>query len=50
MDIEVTGEDGSTRTIQALARIDGPTELKYYRNGGILPTVLRRLYAESSAS
>jgi aconitate hydratase A / 2-methylisocitrate dehydratase len=46
VEIEVSGEDGATRTIRALARIDGPTELTYYRNGGILPTVLRRLHRE----
>jgi hypothetical protein len=28
-----------------LARIDGPTELNYLHNGGVLPTVLRRLNA-----
>ena len=33
-----------------LARIDGPTELNYIHNGGILPTVLRRLYKESTGS
>ena len=27
--------------------IDGPTELGYLREGGILPAVLRRLYRES---
>jgi aconitate hydratase len=47
IEIEVTGEDGATRTIRVLARIDGATELINYRNGGILPAVLRRLYRES---
>ena len=28
-------------------RIDGPIELDYYRNGGILPAVLRRLAREA---
>jgi len=28
---------------QAIARIDSPVEVEYYRNGGILQTVLRRL-------
>ncbi len=42
-------EDGSTGQFTARARIDGPTELNYLRNGGILPTVLRRLHAESTA-
>ena len=43
-----TREDGTTGSFQALARIDGPTELRYMENGGILPTVLRRLYRESA--
>ncbi|HWH14192.1 MAG TPA: aconitate hydratase AcnA [Miltoncostaeaceae bacterium] len=45
--VRYTREDGSSGEFQALSRIDGPTELTYLRNGGILPTVLRRLYAES---
>ena len=36
-------EDGSTVAFEAIARIDSQVELTYYRNGGILPTVLRRL-------
>ncbi len=47
IDLEVTAEDGAARRVPVLARIDGPTELEYLRNGGILPTVLRRLYVES---
>jgi aconitate hydratase len=47
--IEFTREDGTTGSFQALARIDGPTELNYIHNGGILPTVLRRLYKESAS-
>jgi len=46
--IAYTREDGSTGEFSVLARIDGPTELNYIRNGGILPTVLRRLYEESA--
>ncbi|GJQ26730.1 MAG: aconitate hydratase [Phycisphaerae bacterium] len=34
---------GATKTFQAVVRIDTPIEIEYYRNGGILPTVLRRL-------
>ncbi len=48
--ITYTREDGSTGEFSVLARIDGPTELNYIHNGGILPTVLRRLYKESTAS
>jgi aconitate hydratase len=28
---------------EAIARIDSPVEIAYYRNGGILQTVLKRL-------
>jgi aconitate hydratase len=48
--IAYTREDGSTGEFTVLARVDGPTELRYIHNGGILPTVLRRLYQESAAS
>jgi len=34
---------GSARTIELTVRIDTPAEIEYYRNGGILPTVLRKL-------
>jgi aconitate hydratase len=37
--------DGSEKTFDAIARIDTPVELEYYRDGGILPFVLRRLQA-----
>ena len=36
-------EDGSERSFQAIARLDGPIEVDYLRQGGILPAVLRRL-------
>jgi aconitate hydratase len=38
--------DGAPRTLRAIARLDGPVEVDYYRQGGILPAVLRRLAAE----
>jgi aconitate hydratase len=47
--VSFTREDGTTGSFQALARIDGPTDLRYLENGGILPTVLRRLYRESTS-
>jgi len=34
---------GATRQFQVLVRIDTPMELAYYREGGILPYVLRQL-------
>jgi aconitate hydratase len=44
--VEVTRQDGSTFGFNVLARIDAPVEWEYYRHGGILPMVLRRLAAE----
>jgi aconitate hydratase len=31
------------RRIEVIARLDGPVELEYFRQGGIMPAVLRRL-------
>ena len=39
------GGDGSPRRFEAIARLDGPIDVEYYRSGGILPAVLRRLAA-----
>ncbi len=39
--VDVTGEDGQTRPLSLICRIDTPVEVDYYRNGGILQTVLR---------
>jgi aconitate hydratase len=41
--VTATGDDGSARRFEALARIDTPEEMSYYRNGGILQHVLRQL-------
>jgi aconitate hydratase len=38
-------EAGAERRFQAIARLDGPIEVDYLRQGGILPAVLRRLAA-----
>jgi aconitate hydratase len=42
--LTVTARDaaGKEKRFEVLARIDTAVELDYYRNGGILPTVLRR--------
>ena len=42
-------DDGQSTTFEATCRIDGPIELDYYRNGGILPAVLRRLARDGTA-
>ena len=36
-------DDGTERRFTAIARLDGPIDVEYYRSGGILPAVLRRL-------
>ena len=41
--LRVTVADGSAREFTAMARIDTPEELVAFRNGGILPYVLRQL-------
>ncbi len=40
-----SNEGGTERTFQVVARLDGPIEVDYLRQGGILPAVLRRLAA-----
>lgn len=37
---------GKEKHFQVLARLDSPIEVTYYRNGGILPAVLRKLLRE----
>jgi aconitate hydratase len=39
--VDVTAEAGQSRTIMLTCRVDTPVEVDYYRNGGILQTVLR---------
>ena len=41
--VSATSPDGSQRSFRAVARLDSAVEVNYYRNGGILPTVLRKL-------
>ena len=41
--VRVTDDEGRERLVEAIARLDGPIEVDYYRQGGILPAVLRRL-------
>jgi aconitate hydratase len=41
--VTATKPDGSVISFDAKVRIDTPVELDYYRNGGILQTVLRKL-------
>ena len=45
--VKATKEDGSVVEFKATVRIDTPVEVEYYRNGGILQTVLRKLVREA---
>lgn len=38
-------EDGQRFQFEVIARLDTPIEVEYYRNGGILPMILRNLLA-----
>jgi aconitate hydratase len=42
--------DGTVKEFQAIARLDTPVEVDYYRNGGILQTVLRNLLKAGPAA
>jgi len=42
--VKVTAtQDGKTKSFEAHVRVDTPQEAEYFRNGGILPYVLRQL-------
>jgi aconitate hydratase len=41
--VTATSPDGARRSFRAVARLDSVIEVNYYRNGGVLPTVLRAL-------
>lgn len=41
--VTATKADGTQITFEATVRLDTPVEVEYYRNGGILQTVLRNL-------
>ena len=46
--VQVDHSDGATSSFEAQIRLDTPVEVEYYRNGGILHTVLREM-AQSTA-
>jgi aconitate hydratase len=41
--VKATREDGSTFEFETIVRLDSMVEVDYYRNGGILQTVLRQI-------
>ena len=46
--VTATAQDGSQKTFQVKVRIDTPVEADYFRNGGILPYVLRQVAAAAA--
>jgi aconitate hydratase len=48
--VQAESPDGTKKQFEAKTRIDTPQEAEYYRNGGILPYVLRQLIATSVAA
>ncbi|MBQ70291.1 MAG: aconitate hydratase AcnA [Euryarchaeota archaeon] len=47
MTVEAKSPDGSVKSFEVQVRLDTPVEVEYYRNGGILHTVLRQMATES---
>jgi aconitate hydratase A / 2-methylisocitrate dehydratase len=47
VEVEATGEDGTSRRFTAISRLDNATDVEYLRHGGVLPFVLRQLIARS---
>jgi aconitate hydratase len=45
LDVTVEVQGGSRASFVVTARLDTPVEINYYRNGGILQTVLRKMLA-----
>ena len=43
IEVTATRVDGTILNFSAQVRLDTPVEVEYYRNGGILHTVLRQL-------
>lgn len=41
--VQVKNKDGKKTVFNAIVRMDSPIEIEYYRNGGILQTVLRNM-------
>jgi aconitate hydratase len=41
--VQARNDGGKEKTFEVVARADTPEEVAYYRNGGILPYVLRQM-------
>ncbi len=47
--VRAVQEDGRQKVFDAIVRLDTPVEVEYYRNGGVLHTILRRMVREQGA-
>jgi aconitate hydratase len=47
--VRATDPDGKVTEFQAMARVDTPDDVEYYRHGGLMPYVLRGLLAAGGA-
>jgi aconitate hydratase A / 2-methylisocitrate dehydratase len=47
--VKATAGDGKVTEFEAVARVDTPDDVEYYRHGGLMPYVLRGLLAASGA-
>jgi aconitate hydratase len=48
--LEARRESGESVSFKAVARLDSPIEIDYYRHGGILPLVLRNLLRDEDVA
>jgi aconitate hydratase len=48
--VKAVAADGTETLFEAVPRVDTPQEAEYFRNGGILPYVLRQLAAQSATT
>jgi aconitate hydratase len=45
--VTATAPDGTKKTFQAIARVDTPDDVEYYKQGGLMPYVLRSLLRDA---
>jgi aconitate hydratase len=48
--VTATRQDGTSFEFEAIVRLDSTVDIEYYRNGGILQTVLRQIAQEETAN
>ena len=48
--VRAVAADGTEKSFEVQLRVDTPQEVEYYRNGGILPYVLRQLAAQPATA